>query len=184
MNVEYFHFLVQTQEPMSHICRKTGDTTVTILALFKCQHCDSHFCTVPGWMQAAGTHRCHKISIIHTLLKWTGTPQDRSSHKADVCSVAPCAAWANVSSSNDCELQKFTKFLRIVGISVPHTPSWLCEGKVPLRLCLTFTLLVVHQHWVTCLTVSVDVTTPPLHLEVCDCTSFPPAVAVYPSYCK
>lgn len=120
-------FLTQTQETVSHICRKTGDIAVAILALLKCPHCDCHFCTVPGQMQAAGTHMCHKISIIHTLLKWTGAPQDRSSHKTGACSVAPCAAWADArSSSNGCELQKFAKVLRILGISVPHTHSWLC----------------------------------------------------------
>ena len=69
MNVEYFHFLTQTQETMSHIYRKTGDTAVTLLALFKCPHCDSHFSIVPGQMQAASTHKCPKISMICTLLK-------------------------------------------------------------------------------------------------------------------
>ena len=95
-------------------------------------------CPVPGCTQAAGTHMCHKIVIIRTL-KWTGVPQDRSIHKTDVYSVAPCVDWAFVSTSNDCGLQKFAKVSRILGISVPHTPSWLCRGKVPLCLCQTFT---------------------------------------------
>lgn len=109
-----------------HLQENRCHTAVAILVLFKCLHCDSHFCTVPGRTQAAGTHRCHKILIIHTLLKWPGAPQDQRSHKTDACSVAPCAAWANASSSNDSELQKFTKVVRILGVSVPHTPCWLC----------------------------------------------------------